>query len=89
MSSNNPLVPTTEDTVKDVIGNLKTDKQEASQTKNKNPISNESDKGTALNKLTSLNKSGSSSIIETEDTVKPKNKTISISSDSLDDKDTK
>ena len=65
MSSNNPLVPTTEDTVKDVIGNLKTDKQEASQTKNKKPIRNESYKDMALNKLTSLDKSSSSLITET------------------------
>ena len=89
MSSNNPLVPTTEDTVKDMIGNLKTDKQEASKTKNKKPKSNESDKYTALNKLTSLDKSGSCSRTETEDTVKKQNKTGSISSSSLDDKDTK
>ena len=34
MPSNNPLIPTTKYTVKDVIGNLKTDKQEASQTEN-------------------------------------------------------
>ena len=34
MSSNNPLVPTKEDMVKEVIGDLKTDKQEASQTEN-------------------------------------------------------
>ena len=44
MFSNNPLVLTTGDTVKNVIGNLKTDKQEAYQTKNKKPISNESEK---------------------------------------------
>ena len=43
----------------------------------------------ALNKLTSLDKSRSSSRTETEDTVKPQNKTRSISSASLDDKDTK
>ena len=88
MSSNNPLVPTTEDTVKEVIGNFKTDKQESSQTKNKKPISNESDKDIALNKLGSQDKSRSSSRTETEDTVIPETKTISISSSSLDDKDT-
>ena len=59
MSSNNPLIPTTKNTVKDVIGNLKTDQQEASQTKNENPISNDSDKDMKLNKLTSLDKSRS------------------------------
>ena len=89
MSSNNPLVPTTEGTIKEVIGNLKTDKQEASQTKNKYPIINESDKDMALNKLISLDKSRSSSITETEDTVILETKTISISSASLDDKNIK
>ena len=59
MSSNNPLVSTTEDTIKDVIGNSKIDKQESSQIKNKNPISNEPDKDTELNKLSSLDKSRS------------------------------
>ena len=54
MSSNITLIPTPEDTVKDVIGNLKTDQQEASQTKNEKPISNDSYKDMALNKLTSL-----------------------------------
>ena len=43
----------------------------------------------ALNKLTSLDKSMSYSRTETEDTVKPQNKTRSISSASLDDKYTK
>ena len=89
MSSNNPLVPKTEEMVKEVIDNLKTDKTQASQTKNKNPTSNESYKYMALNKSISLDKSRSSSITETEDTVKPQNKTRSISSASLDDKYTK
>ena len=57
MSSNIPLMPTAKYTVKDVIGNLKTDQQETSQTKNENLISNDSDKDMALNKLTSLDKS--------------------------------
>ena len=43
----------------------------------------------ALNKLAALDKSGSSSRTETEDTVIPETKTRSISSASLDDKDTK
>ena len=89
MYPNNPLVPTTEDTVKEVIGYLKTDKPQASQTKNEKSISNESNKGMALNKSSSLDKSRSSSKTETEDTVKPQNKTRSISSASLYDKDTK
>ena len=89
MSSNIPLIPTTKDTVKDMIGNLKTDQQQASQTENKNPISNDSDKDMVLKKLTSLDKSRSSSRTETEDTVKLQNKARSISSASLDDKYTK
>ena len=65
MSSNIPLIPTTEDTVKDVIGNLKTDQQEASQTENEKRISNDSEKYMTLNKLISLDKSRSSSRTET------------------------
>ena len=87
MYSNNPLIHTTKDTVKDVIGNLKTDKQEASKTENEKPISNESYKDMALNTLTSLDKPRSSSRTKTENKVKPQ--TRSISSSSLDDKDTK
>ena len=56
MSSNIPLILRTEDTVKDVIDNLKTDQQEASQTKNEKPIINDSYKYLALNKLPSLDK---------------------------------
>ena len=89
MSSNNPLVPTTEETIKKVIGNLKTDKQQASQIKNKKAISNEPDKDMAFNKSGSLDKSTSSSRTETEETLQPENKKISISLASLDDKDTK
>ena len=69
MYSNKPLVPTTEEMVKEVISNMKTDKPQASQTKNKKSISNESNRGMGLNK------SRSSSRTETEDTVKPINKT--------------
>ena len=65
MSSNILLIPTTENTVKEVIGNLKTDQQEASQTENEKPISNDSDKDMELNKLTSLDKSRSSSRVKT------------------------
>ena len=57
-----------------MIGNLETEKPQASQTKNKNTISNESNKGMVLNKLTSLDKSKSSSRTETEHTVKTQNK---------------
>ena len=61
ISSNIPLIQTTEDTVKDVIGNLKTDQQKASNTDYKNPKSKDSEKDMALNKLTSLDKSEFSS----------------------------
>ena len=44
------MITTTEDMIKDVISHLKTDKQEASQTENENPIINESEKDMALNK---------------------------------------
>ena len=83
MSSNILLISTTEYTVKDVISNFKKYKQEASQTKNENPISNEPDKDVALNQLTSLDKSRYSSRTETEDTVISQTKTRSISSVSL------
>ena len=39
MSFNNPLIQPNKDTVKDVIGNLKTDQQKASHTEFENPIS--------------------------------------------------
>ena len=89
MSSNIPLIPATEDTVKGVIGDFKNNQQEASQTENEKPISNDSDKDMALNKLTSLNKSRSSSRTEKEDTVTPETKSRSILSSSLDDKNIK
>ena len=60
MSSNNPLVPTTENMVKEVIINMETDKPQASQTKKDKYISNESNKGMALNKSSSLDNSISS-----------------------------
>ena len=44
MSSNKPLVPTTENMVKEVINNTETDKPQASQTKIDKSISNESNK---------------------------------------------
>ena len=72
-----------------MIGNLKTDQQKVSHTENEKPISTDSDKDMALNKLTSLDKSRYSSRTETEDTVIPETKTISISSSSLDDKNIK
>ena len=70
MSSNNPLVPTTEEAVKEVIGNLKTDKPQASKNKKDKYISNESNKSISLDKSSSLDKSRVSQRTETEDTVK-------------------
>ena len=52
MSSNNPLIQTKEDTVKDAIGNLKIDQQKASHTEFENPISKDTEKDMAFNKLT-------------------------------------
>ena len=44
MYFNKSLISTTEYTVKDVVGNLKTDQQEASQIEKENPIINDSEK---------------------------------------------
>ena len=65
MSSNILLIQSTEDTVKDVIGNLKTYQQKASHIKYEKPKIRDTEKDTALNKLTSLDKSRYSSITET------------------------
>ena len=69
MSSNIPLIKPTEDQIQDDIGNLKTDKQKSSDSYFEKPISEDIEKDMALNKLTSLDKSRSSSRTETEDTV--------------------
>ena len=45
MSSNKPLVPTTENTVKEVISNMEIDKPKASQNQKDKSISNEPNKG--------------------------------------------
>ena len=63
--------------VKEVIINTETDKPQTSQTKKKS-VSNESNKGMALNKSSSLDNSRYSTRTETEDTVKLINKTRSI-----------
>ena len=70
MSSKIPLINPEEDQIKDGIGNLKTDKQKSSYSYFGKPISTDIEKYIALNKLTSLDKSRSSSKTETEDTVK-------------------
>ena len=89
MSSNNQLVPKTEDMVKEVIINIKTDKPQASKTKKDRYIRNESSKGMALNKSSSLDNSGSYETTQTKGTVKTLNRTRSISSYILSDKNTK
>ena len=71
MSSNKPLVPTTEDMVKNIIINMEKEKPQACQTKNIKSISNESNKGMVLDKSIPLDKSRSSSRTETEETVNP------------------
>ena len=81
MSSNNPLVPTTENMVKEVIINMETDKPQAYQTKKDKSISNESNKGMTLNKSSSLDNSRASG--------KTENKTRYISSASLSGKSIK
>ena len=58
MSSNNPLVTTTEKMVKEVINNMETDKPQASQTTKYKPISNESNKDISSNKSSSLKNKG-------------------------------
>ena len=50
MSSNITFILATEDTVKDVIGNLKTEQQGTSNTENEKPVSNDSEKDMELNK---------------------------------------
>ena len=86
LSSNNQLMQPSEDTVKDVVGNLETNQQKASHTEFEKPISKDTEKYMTLNKLTSLNKSKFSSITEKEDTGALDTKTRSMSSASLDDK---
>ena len=64
------------------------DKPQAYQSKRDKSIRNESNKGMSVDKSSSLDNSRSSERIEIEDTVKPLNKSRSISSASLSDKST-
>ena len=64
------MIDPTEDQIKDDIDNLKTEEQKASDSYFENPKSEDIEKDMALNKLTLLDKSRSSSKTETEDTVK-------------------
>ena len=74
MSSNILPIQPKEDQINDAIGNLKTEKQKASDSYFENPISKNISKYTALNKLTSFDKSRSSPRTETEYTVTPDTK---------------
>ena len=65
MSSNIPLINPKEDQIQEDIGNLKKDKQKASYEYFEKPVSEDIEKYMALNKLTSLDKSRSSSKTET------------------------
>ena len=89
MSSKIPLINPTEDQMKDNIGDLKTDKQKASDSYFEKPISKDIEKYMALNKLTSLDKSRFSLKTEAEDTVKLYTRKISMSSASSDNKNIK
>ena len=68
MSSKNPMVPKSEKKVKEVISNMETDKTQAF----KKYVFNESNKGTALNKSTSLDNSRSSTRTETSSSLSEK-----------------
>ena len=86
MSSNIPLINPTEDKIQDYIGNLQTEKPKASESYSEKLLCKDKEKEMALNKLPSLDKSGSSSKTETENTVKLDTKKIPLSLVSLDDK---
>ena len=83
------MVPITEKRVKEVISYVETDKPQASQTIKDKSIIIESNKGMAFNKSISLDNSRDYERTETEYTVKPLDKTGSISSASLYNKNTK
>ena len=64
------MIKPTEDKIQDYIGNFQTEKQKASESYSENPLSKYKEKEMALNKVPSLDKYGSSSKTETENTVK-------------------
>ena len=70
MSSNIPLINPTEHKIQDDIDNLKIEKEKASDSYSEKPLRKDTEKYIALNKLTSLDKSRSSSKNETENTLK-------------------
>ena len=65
MSSNIPLINPTEDKIQDDIGNFQTEKQKASESYYEKPLRDYKEEDIALNKITSLDKSMSSSKNET------------------------
>ena len=69
MSSNISSIKPKEDQIKDAVGHLKTDEEKASDSDFENPIRKGVERDMALNKLTSLDKSRSSSKTEIEETV--------------------
>ena len=86
MSSNIPLINTTEYKIQDDIGNLQTEKQKASDSYYGKPLIKDKEKDMALNKLPSLDNSWSSSKTETENTLKQHTKKRSLPLASSDDK---
>ena len=70
VSSNIPLINTTEDKIQDDISNLQIEKQKVSGSYSEKPLSKDIEKDMAMNKLPSLDKSRSSSKTETENTLK-------------------
>ena len=86
MSSNILLINSTEDKIEDDIGNLQTEKQKASDSYSEKPLSKDEEKDMVLSKLPSLDKFGSSSKTETENTLKLDTKKRSLPLSSSDDK---
>ena len=70
MYYNIPLINPAEDKIQDDIGNLQTERKKASESYSEKTLSKYKEKDIALNKVTSLDKSGSFSKTETENTVK-------------------
>ena len=65
MSSNIPLINPTENKIQGDIGNFQKENKKASASYSEKPLSKDKEKYIALNKVPSLDKSGSSSKTET------------------------
>ena len=70
MSSNIPLINSTEDKIQYNIGNLQIQKQKELESYSEKPLNKDKDKDMSQNKVTSSDKYGSASKTETEHTVK-------------------